>query len=176
MKKLAYAICIIAGTIITGCTKPDTKPDTELNKIDMAFLLQASISNTAEIDAGTLASTKATNAEVKKYAQFMVLEHNKAQMELKNVGNRVGLAVRDTLDPAHRALKTALTNAPAGKTFDSLYINSQVVDHDLTIINFRMEQLSGLNKEVKNYANTYLPHIQMHRESADSIARAYFRR
>jgi putative membrane protein len=172
MKKLVYAICLIAATVITGCTKPDT----ELNKIDMTFLLQASISNTAEISAGTLASTKATNAEVKKFGQFMVLEHNMAQMDLKNVGSRVGMTVRDTLDPAHMALNTALMNAPAGRVFDSLYINSQVLDHDLTIASFKMEQLSGINREVKKYANTYLPHIQMHRESADSIARAYFKR
>jgi putative membrane protein len=67
-------------------------------------------------------------------------------------------------------------STPAGRAFDSIYIHSQVADHDMTIANFQTEQNNGSHRDVQDYANRYLPHIQMHRQSADSISRAFFRR
>ena len=174
MKKLIYALGMMSGLAFSACSKTDIT-DKIVNKIDLNYLDQASISNTAEVDAGTLAATKATNLEVKKFAQFMVMEHTMAQSVLKDVGVRIGRVIKDTIDPAHVALKMRLLNLPAGRIFDSVYIHSQVTDHDVTIMNFRMEQTNGLNKHVINYANTFWPHIVMHRESADSIANAYFK-
>ena len=41
-----------------------------------------------------------------------------------------------------------------------------------TINIFGMEISNGNNSSVRNYANTYLPHIQMHLQKADSLANA----
>ncbi|GEO08369.1 hypothetical protein SAE01_08650 [Segetibacter aerophilus] len=113
---------------------------------------------------------------MKKFAQFMVAEHTLAQTDLKNLGTSVGIAVKDTIDPPHVALKSLLVSTPAGRAFDSIYIYSQVADHDATIANFQTEQSNGSHRDVVSYANNYLPHIQMHRQSADSISRGFFRR
>src|SRR4051794_26966026 len=113
MRKVIYAASMLTVIVLTSCSKTIT--NTELNKIDLVFLPQASISNTAEIDAGTLASTKATNAEVKKFAQMMVMEHTMAQTNLKNWGTSVGIPVKDTLDPLHQELKMQLMSLPAGR-------------------------------------------------------------
>jgi putative membrane protein len=172
MKKGKYSAGLLALLVFAACSKSNT----DLNTTDRTFTMQASVSNSAEVDAGTLAATKATNAQVKKFAQFMVTEHTMAQADLKNLGTSVGIAVKDTIDPLHLNLRTQLANAPVGHVFDSIYIYSQVTDHDMTIANFQTEQSSGSHQDVQNYANNYLPHIQMHRQSADSISRAFFKR
>jgi len=173
MKKVIYAACLLSGIFLASCTKPE---DDQLNKIDLTFIMQANISNSAEIGAGALAATKATNPEVKKFAMMMVEQHSMAQSDLRNLGSNVGVEVKDSLDPIHVSLKDLLTSLPAGRAFDSVYINSQVPDHDLSIANFLMEKASGSHRDVIDYADRYFPHITMHRQSADSIASAFFRR
>jgi putative membrane protein len=149
--------------------------DDDLNDNDRTFMTMASISNTAEVGAGTLAMNKATNAAVRAYGMSMVAEHSLAQSELNNLGASIGHAVKDTLDPFHVTLMAQL-NAMAGRAFDSAYIHSQVADHQLAITLFTQEQQNGRHVDVKGYANKYLPHLQMHLTRADSIARAYFPR
>ena len=171
-----YGLCVLATATFASCDKDNGEDQNTLNDTDVAYLMKASVGNTAEIDAASLASTKATNARVKLFAQHMLNEHGLAQTDLKNVGNSVGYPVKDTLDPAHVAVKAQLTALPAGRAFDSAYIHGQVADHNTAISNFQNEIANGRSNAVKNYANTYLPHIQMHLQQADSIANAYFKK
>jgi putative membrane protein len=155
---------------LTSCDKQN---DNQVNSTDQTFMTQASISNNAEISAATLAASKATRAEVKAFAQFMLAEHPMAQADLKNLGSSVGFNVKDTIDPAHVTLMAQL-NTLTGRRFDSMYIHSQVTDHQTTLTFFQTEIASGGHASVRSYATTYMPHIQAHLTRADSISRAFF--
>ena len=172
LKNVMYGGGVLVALVLTSCSKTDTN---NITTQDQTFMKQASLSNTVEVNAGNLAATKATNPQVKAYAQSMVSEHTMAQTDLRNLGTTVGTAVTDTVDPAHMVIMTQLSGM-SGRAFDSAYIYSQVTDHNTTATNFQTEQNSGNRTEVKNYANTYLPHIQMHLTRADSISRAFFKR
>lgn len=174
-KGVVFAACMAAVVVFTSCEKDAGENDNELNSNDRTFMLQASVSNTAEVGAGQLALTKASNAAVKAYAQTMIAEHSVAQTDLKALGTTVGFAVKDTIDPMHVQMITQL-NALSGRAFDSAYIHSQVADHQLTLTFFQTELDNGQHAQVEGYAATYQPRIQMHHTRADSIARAYFRR
>ena len=63
-------------------------------------------------------------------------------------------------------------NSLSGHSFDSAYISSQVMDHQAAVTLFQNEISNGNNSSVKSYASTYLPHIQMHLQKADSLSRA----
>ena len=169
---LIYSGCLLFAMALSSCSKND---DDELNDNDRGFMIKASISNTAELGTATLALNKATNGAVRAYANHMIVEHGMAQTDLKNLGTRVGFAIKDTLDPAHVAIANQLS-ALSGRQFDSAYIHTQILDHNATSANFQLEQTTGQHTDVKNYANTYRPHIEMHLTRADSIAAAYFRR
>ena len=171
LKKWMYAGGILASVLLMACGKDDD----ELNSADRDFITKTSISNTAEVGAATIAINKASNPVVKAYAQHMIEQHRMAQTDLKTLGTSVGFIVKDTLDPAHVAIETQL-NTFTGRQFDSAYIYTQIVDHHMTSASFQLEQTSGQHRDVKKYANTYRPHIEMHLSRADSIAGAYFRR
>jgi putative membrane protein len=79
--------------------------------------------------------------------------------------------VKDTIDAAHVTLMQTLQGL-SGRAFDSTYIVNQVSDHQKTVTDFQTELSSGSRSEVKDYANKYLPKIQMHLQKADSIATA----
>ncbi|HEX8333783.1 MAG TPA: DUF4142 domain-containing protein [Segetibacter sp.] len=169
--KHLLVLSLLTGITIASCTKDED----QLNNTDRTFMLRASVSNTAEIDAANLALNKSTNTAVRNYAQHMITEHTTAQTDLKSLGTSVGFMVNDTLDPVHMTIRTHLASL-SGNQFDSAYMHSQINDHEVTMLNFRNEQSNGQHREVRNYADTYLPHLREHTERADSIAAIYFRR
>jgi putative membrane protein len=166
MKKVFLWGSLAAMITLTACDKND---DEDSNSTDQMFVTQVAIGNNAEIQAGQLAATKATNAGVKSFGQMMATEHTQAQADLKTVAGAQGFNVSDTVDAEHVALMARL-NSLSGIAFDTAYMNSQVKDHQKTLTIFQSETSSGANKNIRNYANQYLPHIQMHLQMADSIS------
>jgi putative membrane protein len=167
MKKV-FLTGSVALIVFASCKKD--KDNNNVNSTDQTFLTQVAIGNKAEVMAGQLAATKATNPAIKSFGQLMVTEHGQAQTDLQNVYSSVGQTMPDTVDAEHQALMARL-NSLTGHSFDTAYINSQVKDHQKTLIIFQSEINDGDNSNVKNYANTYLPHIQMHLQKADSFSR-----
>ena len=167
MKKV-FLTGSVALIVFASCKKD--KDNNNVNSTDQTFLTQVAIGNKAEVMAGQLAATKATNPAIKSFGQLMVTEHGQAQTDLQNVYSSVGQTMPDTVDSEHQALMARL-NSLTGHSFDTAYINSQVKDHQKTLTIFQSEINDGDNTNVKNYANTYLPHIQMHLQKADSLSR-----
>lgn len=165
MKKWVIAGCICAF-LVTACDKDED--ENELNQTDRTFVSMASISNNAEVMAGQLAATKATNTAVKAFGQQMVTEHTAAQQDLKGRASGVGLNAPDTVDAEHQALMARLDTL-SGNAFDTVYMNSQVRDHARTIDLFTTEINNGRHSTIRSYASDYLPHIQQHLVKADSI-------
>lgn len=169
LTKILFA-CLIMSAVFISCDK-NNKDNNVVNTQDRTFLVQASLSNTAEIGAGALASTKGDSSAIRDFGQMMVTDHTKAQTDLKTTGTNVGVNVTDSVDATHAAMLVTLTGL-SGRQFDSVYIINQITDHQATIAAFQTELNSGSRSEVLNYANTYLPKIQMHLQKADSIATA----
>lgn len=171
MKNVFLVGMLLASAALFSCDKDDDDNIDELNKTDRTFITKVAIGNTTEVQAGSLAASKATNPGIKAYGEMMVAEHTLAQADLKRVGSQVGVAVADTVDAEHKALMQLL-NSLSGREFDSTYINSQVADHEKTEMIFQAELNDGDNDSVQAYANKYLPHIQLHLQKADSLADA----
>lgn len=156
-------------TVLAACTKDDD--DKAVNDTDRNYVVMASMSNNAEIAAGQVAATKATNAMVKTYGQQMVSEHTPAQADLKSRVSALSLTAPDTVDAEHKALMVKL-NSLSGYSFDTAYMNSQVKDHAKTVDIFNTEINGGNNTSIRGFAIDNLPHIQMHYNKADSLRKA----
>jgi putative membrane protein len=149
-----------------GCDKND---DNDINQRDRDFSMKASMANFAEIDAGQLAAAKATDAGIRSFGQQMATEHTASKAELQNIASSLGLYAPDSLDAEHMALKTQLMSL-TGKAFDSVYIHSQVKDHNMAIDLYDDEGDKGNNRQLRDYARNTLPHLRMHLSKADSLA------
>lgn len=167
MKKIFLFGSIAAMGLLSACKK-DNNDNNKVSNQDQTFMMQASMSNSAEIAVGALAAQKGQSAGVKQFGQMMVTEHTQAQNDLKTLGTTVNWTVKDTIDAAHMQ-KMAYLNSLSGFSFDTAYLNSQVMDHQATLNAFNTEISSGNNSNIKAYANKYQPHIQMHLNMADSI-------
>lgn len=161
----------LTALVLAGCDKNEEDEANKVNAQDQSFAVQASMSNRAEVDLGTLAQTKASDASVKSYAQMMVMEHTAAQIELTSVSGaaNLGVSIMDSLSGPHKSLRDSLM-ARTGRAFDSIYMKSQVRAHQMSLVNFQSEENGGMNRQLKTYASKYRPGIQMHLAMADTLS------
>ncbi|HEX2607452.1 MAG TPA: DUF4142 domain-containing protein [Flavisolibacter sp.] len=157
----------LSAVLFVACSKDDNN-DNNVNSTDQSFMVNVAMSNTAEVMAGQLAVQKGTSAAVKMYGQMMATEHTEAQSDLKSLAGNYNMTVPDTVDMENKMVMARLQTL-SGYAFDTAYINSQVKGHAKTLGFFQDELSNGSAQNVKSYASKYLPHIQMHYNTADSI-------
>ncbi|HUQ67850.1 MAG TPA: DUF4142 domain-containing protein [Flavitalea sp.] len=172
MKRGNWMLSFMAVTavLIVGCDKNNNE-NTEKNAynvIDSAFVINASMSNFAEISAGQTAAERADDTAVSNYGKQMVTEHITASQELDSVVVGSGIATRDSLDDAHLMLMDSLQTL-TGMDLDTVYIISQIRDHQMAISIFQNEASNGNNKRLKNFASDMLPHLHEHLDKAQNI-------
>jgi putative membrane protein len=168
MKKM-FLLGTVVAVMLTACGKDDdNNTNNTTNATDRNFTMQASMGNRAEIAAGQLAVTKGANAMVRNFGQMMVTEHTQAQNDLRTRATNTGTSFMDTLSAEHAAMMQRL-NGLSGRTFDTAYMNMQVMDHQRTINLYQTQISSGQHQSLKGYASQYLPGVQRHLVTADSI-------
>ncbi len=168
-KKMFLLGTISAALLFTACEK-DSDGDliNGLNETDQNFTAAAARSNTAEIQLSQLALDNTINDTIRAYAQMMIDQHQMAQDELDSIASSVHFDIPHDVDQAHLDLKARLDTLN-GYSFDTAFLNSQLVDHMATINLLQNQTTAGENAGLKNYASKYLPIVQGHRSMADSI-------
>lgn len=86
----------VAMTDSTGISTQGSVNDMSAGATDASLVSFVALVNQSEIEAGTLASTKARQSDVKKFAQSMVDGHQKAMQELRDLSSRSGWVMPDT--------------------------------------------------------------------------------
>lgn len=139
---------------------------------DAVFVQKATIAGMFEVQSSQLALTKATNADLKAFAQTMITDHSQAGAELKTLvdgGSVPGVSrVPDALDSAHQAKLSELENAE-GATFDTKYRAMQVDAHQDAVDLFQDESEHSKNAALKDWAGKTLPTLQQHKAHIDGI-------
>jgi putative membrane protein len=160
-----FGAALSAGILFVACKKDN---DNNISQQDQNFMVEAAASNRGEIDLGQLASSQAANVGVKAFGQRMVADHTLALSELMAIGTNWSVTLPTTPDPSDLALKQQLMTR-TGYSFDTMYVHSQVLDHQKAITLFQTEVNSGNNADVKAYAAKNLPILQTHLHIADSL-------
>jgi putative membrane protein len=160
------ALMLALTVMSVSCNKDDDED--AVSQTDQNFMMKAAYANNAEISAGGMAATKANSPAVASFGQMMVNDHTTAKTELMTLAGQMGMALPQGLDSMHQQLAQQLTML-TGMAFDSTYINSQVMDHQTAIQLFQSEANTGNDPRLVNYAQKYLPKLQMHLQMADSI-------
>lgn len=123
----------------------------------------------AEVRLGRLAQDRASNPEVRAFAEMMVRDHTKAGEELKQIAGRHNLRTEDRADGHrdHSDLQERLAKL-SGAEFDREYIDAMVDDHEKAIGEVEDKTDSG-NADVKRWAAGTLPTLTQHLERAKGI-------
>jgi putative membrane protein len=193
-RKLRYlsAVCVTSAALgLVACnndsdrdrdsdrqTRDRTRQDTETNEAmrppAIAGTLQAI--NDAEIEAGRLARDRAQNADVRRFAEMMVNQHNDNNRKVRealsrdNIQPREGAVARQLSEDAQRNLDRLRDTR--GAEFDRMYINQQVQMHEdaLRLIDNRLMP-SARDTQMRTLLQDTRQHVSDHLDRAREIQR-----
>lgn len=131
------------------------------------FWAKAAAAGMAEVEMGKLAAQKATNPEVKKFAQMMVADHTKSNDEVKMTASKKSVTLPTDLDAAHKAMMTRLQGL-SGAEFDKAYMEGQVADHEAAVALMDGND-DNADADIKAFATKSLPAMKAHLDMAKNI-------
>ncbi len=133
--------------------------------------------NQVDIDAGKLASTRATNSEVKKFAELMVTDHTGVNKLAVDLATRLKVTPED--NPTSQALKTggeknvARLKTLSGAAFDKAYVDNEVAYHQQVLDALDKTLIPGAsNSELKALLVKVRPAFVAHLEHAKKLQKA----
>ena len=143
-------------------------PNSNANASGDNFLTEAASGGMAEVELGKMASTKAQNAEVKKFAEMMVADHTKANDELKALATKKNVTL-PTAPLAKHQSAIAKLQGMSGAEFDKAYVDDMLEDHEKDVAEFEKQSQNNPDADVKAFASKTLPTLKKHLESIKAI-------
>jgi putative membrane protein len=171
-------LAIAAAAALAGCasqhhTAMGANPAPSAARLaaaDLAFANTAAGNDMYEIEVSRVAMTRASNPQVRGYAQMLVDHHTTSSKELTAVLRAKGVAPPAALPPDKQA-KIAQLSRLQGAEFDREYIRvSGVQDHQTAIALFDQASRTLADPDLRGFAVKTLPVLRQHLQSAQNIA------
>lgn len=130
--------------------------------------------NEAEIDAGKMAKSRASNSEVKDFAHHMVSEHESNMKDGKKVvkKEKIKMEKSETAKDLKKSAKDQMAELKKkkGSDFDKAYIDNQVAMHQQLLNDLDSKFIpQASNAEFKSFLETTRQHVQEHLSKAQQI-------
>jgi putative membrane protein len=135
---------------------------------DAKFATNAANAGMAEVALGKLASEKATNAQVKEFAQMMITDHTKVNDELTAIAKTKNITLPATVDEEHQKKMDDLSKK-SGADFDKAYVNAMVDGHKKVLDMMKDEAKNGKDADLKAFAEKTAPAVQTHLDAINKI-------
>jgi putative membrane protein len=175
MNKLPVILAISALGLASAFSA-ETK-STAAAPTDPQIALIAVTADTVDIEAGKLAASKTTNAQVKEFAELMIRDHTSVNEQATALAKRLNVtpeesATSKSLKADGDKMKTKLEGL-SGAAFDKAYVDNEVAYHqtvldalDKTLIpNAKNADLKGLLESVRPVIASHLDHAKMIQKS-----------
>jgi putative membrane protein len=157
---LANACCAAAfcvPVILSGAT---------LSKTDTQFMKMAAQVNMSEAHIGQMAQTHASAQSVKDFGKTLSDDHTTSYEGLSVLANKTGEEIPKAL--AKNATVTRLDHLK-GKSFDRAFMQGEVQSHKTALAAFQKEADHGDNPDVKAWAQSMIPKLQGHLQTAENL-------
>lgn len=125
--------------------------------------------NEAELAIGRLAQERATNAQVREFAQAMVRDHQTALQELRQVAsqNNIQIEAQAGMEGDHRDVHERMMEQK-GAEFDREFIDWAVDKHEEAVDDVE-DHVDSENAALRQWATKTLPTLRQHLEQARTI-------
>ncbi|HEY9903455.1 MAG TPA: DUF4142 domain-containing protein, partial [Candidatus Sericytochromatia bacterium] len=140
--------------------------NSQLSALDNQFVMNAAHGGMAEVRLGQLALQRATDPQVKQFAQRMIQEHTQANAELMRLTTQKRINAPTDVGPKYQAAMMRLMQL-SGAEFDQAYMNEAGVNAHLeSAAVYQRQAALGLDPDLKAFASRTLPRVQGHLEMA----------
>jgi putative membrane protein len=171
MKRMGILPLFCAAALVIGCNgrKDTTTVDnrnepaaigtageaerTAIHDSDKDFINHQLSDGTAEVELAKVAAQKAVNPEVKRFAQMMVQDHEKAGSALKDIAGKFNVTPAPQVDDKHQDLMNKLSKL-RGTEFDHEYIKAMVDDHQNAVdsLESRVDSTASLKDKITDHS------------------------
>lgn len=177
-RPLALVLILAAG--ITAIKAQDTPTPTALpgsatlkeaetlSHADKKFIRKAARASTNEVALSQLADGRASNPEVKPFAQMMITDHNQANSDLKALALSKGIDISKPVDEG-KVDNISSLSAKSGADFDKAFAKLMVSAHKGAVDLFKEEAANGKDPDVVAFAKKYVDTLGMHLEHATAL-------
>ena len=176
---LAAAACADRDAGNNLSTDTNLAEDTALNDVlganataavndDAGFAAAIAASDLYEIESAELAADKASNADVKAFAQHLRTDHEKSTAELKSAAGTANITVTPALDSEKQAMLNRL-RALSDAEFDREFVNQQKTAHQKALALLQSYANSGGNEALKTFAAKTATAVKGHLDHANTI-------
>lgn len=177
MRSQLLAATILAGTLLlpalatgqeatgTGAATPTA---TDIQQADMEFAAKAAAAGKAEVDLAKVGTEKATDPEVKTFADRLVQDHTKANDQLAQIMQAKSMEM-PAEDSAEAKAESDRIAALSGSEFDREFMMHWVSSHEKGIELHSSEAETGQDPELKQFAADTLPTLREHLDEAKRI-------
>lgn len=164
---IALTALFTAACATTVAPMPGALPQSDVAGIVMAV-------NEGEIQQGQAASQRATNAQVRSFAQMMVTDHTNANNMARDVFAREGVTAGE--NETTRTLRAnsqrtiANLNTYSGNAFDRRYMETQVALHQWALNTLDTALIpSTTDADVRSLLQTHRASVAAHLDQARQI-------
>jgi putative membrane protein len=164
-KETADSVNAVKDTTTNGST------GIAVDEKDAKFATDAANAGMAEVAAGKVAETKATDAQVKDYAKMMVEHHTMINDELMEIAKKKNITLPTAPDADHQKMLTDLS-AKSGKEFDKAYVNAMVEGHKKVAAMLEDASKNCKDTDLMAFATKTLPTVKTHLAKIEAIQKA----
>ncbi|MBL4677389.1 MAG: DUF4142 domain-containing protein [Mucilaginibacter sp.] len=161
-KESADSVNAVKDTTTNGST------GIAVDEKDAKFATDAANAGMAEVAAGKVASEKATNAQVKEFANMMVMDHTKANEELMGIAKTKNITLPTAPDADHQKMLTDLS-AKSGAAFDKAYVDAMVEGHKKVAAMLEDASKNCKDTDLMAFATKTLPTVKAHLAKIEAI-------
>ena len=164
MKRMGILPLVCAAALVVGCNTNKTADNrdepaavgtageadrTAVHDSEKDFVGKQLADGTAEVELGRMAAQKATNPEVKRFAQMMVDDHTKAGAELQQIASKYNISATQPSDDKHNDVMDRLSKL-RGPQFDKEYMKAMVDGHENAVdaLESRVDSTASLKDKV----------------------------
>lgn len=182
MKKLFFPLLFATTVLFTACDsntnsdadnindsiKEENRETATIDNPDQKFAEKAALGSMMEVEAGKIAVEKATNADVKAFAQQMIDDHSKVGDQLKGIAATKNMTLPTMLSESQQKDLNDLREQ-TGADFDKKYVSMMVDDHKDDVDDFQDAADKLDDGDLKTFAINTLPTLQKHKMAIEEI-------
>lgn len=133
---------------------------------DRRFVTKAADGGQDEVQLAQLAAQRATNPDVRSFAQKLVDDHSKVNSELMSLAAQKSVKV-DMDNDKDRAYKRL--NKKSGAEFDQEFVEHMIDEHEKAIKLFEKASTDAKDSELRSFAASHVAHLREHLQEAQSL-------
>jgi putative membrane protein len=153
-------------TMSTSGTGSMNNSSDKLGWGDKRFVTKAADDGQAEVQVAKLAAERATNPDVKQFAERMVRDHTAVNQELMGIASSKGVKL-DKDDGKDRTYNKLAKKS--GADFDREFVEHMIDEHEKDIKLFEKASNDAKDSDIRGFASKHLGHLREHLQIVEGL-------